>query len=119
VVRRLAELDEPGFAHILVKLVRAVLRSRQIATFIPAAAAERMLRRNSACSRLFVIVMLDPCVQVVTTAMDRKDREREAASVLLATLHPKMISQVSQVPCMSSRLHPEQQFAARTAFISL
>ena len=26
--------------------------------------------------------------------MDRKDREREAASVLLATLHPKMISQV-------------------------
>ena len=27
-------------------------------------------------------------------AMDRKDREREAASVLLASLHPKMISQV-------------------------
>ena len=34
--------------------------------------------------------------QVVTTAMDRKDREREAASVLLANLHPKMISQVSR-----------------------
>ena len=27
--------------------------------------------------------------------MDRKDREREAASVLLANLHPKMISQVN------------------------
>ncbi len=41
--------------------------------------------------------------QVVTMAMDRKDREREAASVLLASLHPKMIS---QVPCCASKPHP-------------
>lgn len=34
------------------------------------------------------------CVfQVVTMAMDRKDPEREAASVLLASLFPKMVSQ--------------------------
>ena len=41
--------------------------------------------------------------QVVTTAMDRKDREREAASVLLASLHPKMIS---QVPRCALKLRP-------------
>ena len=32
VVRRLAELDEPGFAHILVKLVRAVRHNRRLAS---------------------------------------------------------------------------------------
>ena len=32
VVRRLAELDEPGFAHILVKLVCAVQRSSKPAS---------------------------------------------------------------------------------------
>jgi hypothetical protein len=32
-------------------------------------------------------------LQVVTMAMDRKDPEREAASLLLASLYPKMISQ--------------------------
>jgi len=65
----------------------------------PAARSVKPATNDAFCGGLTCQICLS---QVVTMAMDRKDREREAASVLLASLHPKMIS---QVPCCASKPH--------------
>lgn len=115
VMRRLVELDEPALANMLVKQVSyqgplhytdsghafsAMQLSRHpwpaaeaachTSYCLPAGRRNLLLSTTNA-SQSYQHVTPNIRVQLVMRAMDRRARECEAASVLLAALHPKLI----------------------------